>query len=203
MFSGIIEACVQVNRSEKSDDQILRIWTERPEGFDDIKLGDSIAINGVCLTVEAFSKDEIQFAIAAETLEVTSWDQNFFSKYKVNMERSLRFGDRIHGHLVSGHVECMAKVLASFEEGGSHFVQIEMPEVMKAYVWKKASTCINGISLTVNKVDDEKFEVCLIPETVQRTNLASLEIGEQICLEPDYMAKALKHWKEMDRELNS
>lgn len=203
MFSGIVEACVKVQKTEKSDDQILRIWTERPSEFNDIKLGDSIAINGVCLTVEAFDESQIQFAIAAETLEVTSWDETFFEKYNVNMERSLRFGDRIHGHLVSGHVETMANVLASYEEGGSYFIEIELPEVMKAYVWKKASVCVNGISLTVNKIDSEKFELCLIPETVQRTNLASLAVGEKICLEPDYMAKALKHWKEMDRELNS
>lgn len=192
-----------VKKTEHSDENLLRIWVDRPEDFDDIKLGDSIATNGVCLTVEAFSETEIQFAIAAETLLVTGWDEDFFSRYKVNLERSLRFGDRIHGHLVSGHVECMAEVLSSKEEAGSHFIQIELPDAMKNYVWKKASVCINGISLTVNSIDSEKLEVCLIPETVQRTNLGSLAVGTKICLEPDYMAKALKHWKEMDRELNS
>jgi riboflavin synthase len=203
MFSGIVEACVKVIKTEKTDANLLRIWVERPSEFDDIHLGDSIANNGVCLTVEAFDKDQIQFAIAHETLEVTSWTEDFLKAKPINLERSLRFGDRIHGHLVSGHVECMGTILKSYEEAGSYFIQISLPEQMRAYVWKKASVCINGISLTVNSVDSEKFEVCLIPETVERTNLASLSCGDKVCLEPDYMAKALRHWKDMDNALNS
>lgn len=203
MFSGIVEAVVSVQKTEMSDQNLLRIWVDRPVDFDDIKLGDSIANNGVCLTVEAFDEKSIQFAIAAETLSVTGWDENYFKKHKINLERSLRFGDRIHGHLVSGHVECMAAVKKSKEVGGSWFIHIELPEQMKPYVWKKASVCVNGTSLTVNALDEDSFELCLIPETVTRTNLAEYAIGEKLCLEPDYMAKALKHWKEMDRALNS
>jgi len=200
MFSGIIEAKVKALKATQESADLLRIWLERPDFFDDIRTGDSIAVNGVCLTVERFDDEQMQFAVAAETLKVTGWDENFFLQREHNLERSLRFGDRIHGHLVSGHVESMAEVSKSgMIDSDSYEVKIKLPENLKAFVWNKVSLCINGISLTVNEVKDGEIQVCLVPETQERTNLSSYKVGEKVCVEPDYMAKALFHWKDMER----
>ena len=137
MFSGIIEAKVKALKATQESADLLRIWLERPDFFDDIRTGDSIAVNGVCLTVERFDDEQMQFAVAAETLKVTGWDENFFLQREHNLERSLRFGDRIHGHLVSGHVESMAEVSKSgMIDFDSYEVKIKLPENLKAFVWK-------------------------------------------------------------------
>ena len=111
MFSGIIESLQQV-RSCKQRDAVIEIKIDRPDFFDDVKLGDSIACNGVCLTVEAFSEGLLTFAVGPETLHVTGWTLATLDQKWVNLERSMALGDRVHGHLVAGHVDAWAVNLA-------------------------------------------------------------------------------------------
>ena len=204
MFSGIIEAKVKALGAEQEAPDLLRIQLQRPEGFTDIRTGDSIAVNGVCLTIESFTEQLMQFAIAAESLKVTGWTAEYFLSRSHNLERSLRFGDRIHGHMVSGHVEAMAKVVVSEAMGeGSWLLSVELPESLLPFVWPKASVCLHGTSLTVNELQKSVASVCLIPETVQRTNLVENQPGDSLCVEPDYMAKALYHWRNFDRAQHS
>lgn len=193
MFSGIVEAVQPILKAEKSEN-LLRIWVSRPSFFNDLKTGDSICTDGVCLTLEEQTESQLVFALAFETLNVlkkleisaTAWVGK-----KVNLERSLKFGDRIHGHLVTGHVESLGKVLRSFADGESWFLDVQIEKDLLPFVWKKGSITLHGVSLTVNSVEDSVVQVCLIPETQKRTNLTEIPVGEHIHVEPDYMAKAM------------
>jgi riboflavin synthase len=191
MFSGIVEAVVPVLKEERGSG-VLRIHVQRPIEFDDIKTGDSICTNGVCLTVESFSSSELIFALAAETLKILGLNNSTSTMLnrKLNLERSLRFGDRIHGHLVSGHVESLGKVVKREVQGESLFLDVEVQDSVLPFLWNKGSITMNGTSLTVNGVIGKTINVCLIPETQKRTNLGELNVGETLTIEPDYMARA-------------
>ncbi|MGE0631986.1 MAG: riboflavin synthase [Pseudobdellovibrionaceae bacterium] len=190
MFSGIIEARSPILRTENLD-QAVRIFLQKPPDFTDLKLGDSIACDGVCLTLEAQTDSEIVFTAAAETIKVLKWSSQSWQSRVINLERSLRFGDRIHGHLVTGHVDSLGEVLVSETIGDSWILKTKVESSVLPFIWKKGSITLNGVSLTVNAIEDSVVEVCLIPETVKRTNLGLLKKGSWINVEPDYMAKAM------------
>ncbi len=194
MFSGIIEARARVIETHKLQNTV-QILVERPEAFTDISGGDSIATNGVCLTIEKFSDKTIQFTLGEETLKVTGWSAEKLLGQFVNLERSLRLGDRIHGHLVSGHVDTVG-VVTSVEQNDSWFVSFHIPRLDRRYVWNKGSITIQGVSLTVNRVEGETVEVCLIPETLLRTNLNLLAPQQIVNIEYDYWAKAFVNYQE-------
>lgn len=197
MFSGIVEATGRCLGIEKVGGN-LRIQVTRPPTFDDLKPGDSIAVNGVCLTVEEYSETQIQFALGAETLLVTGWTHAGLQEQEFNMERSLRLGDRIHGHVVAGHVEGMGTVIETRDLAGSWILRVAVSDNLLPYLWRKGSITIQGVSLTVNSLNQNVVDVCLIPETLSRTNLARLKVGDRVTLEPDWMARALLRQKEVD-----
>lgn len=190
MFSGIIEAVSEIKSSLELVNA-YRIQVEKPVEFNDLSLGDSIAVDGVCLTVEALDENKITFSLAAETIRVLQWSPTSWIGKRVNLERSLRFGDRIHGHLVTGHVDSLAEVLRAELEGESFFLSVKVSSSIVPYVWKKGSITINGVSLTVNEFKNSVVEVCLIPETLKRTNLGNLKSGQVVNIEPDYIARAV------------
>lgn len=192
MFSGIVETQTQVLDAQK-EGGLVRILLARPPEFDDLRIGDSVCVNGVCLTVEKFDDSTMSFALGDETLKITGWNQDNLSKAFVNVERSLRLGDRIHGHIVSGHVDAVGEVVSVSDAGGSRILEIRMPAELKPLVWKKGSWAVNGVSLTVNDVYGDVVSVCLIPETLARTNLGSLQPGMRVNLEADMMARGLIH----------
>jgi riboflavin synthase len=191
MFSGIVEAVMPIESSEELQNA-YRIKIKKPSDFNDIKLGDSIACDGVCLTVEAFDDKQMTFALAAETIKVLNWNPQSWIGKQVNLERSLRFGDRIHGHLVTGHVDSLAKVTRAALDGESFFLDVQVADSILPYVWKKGSVTLNGVSLTVNELEGNTISVCLIPETLKRTNLGEVKVGGVINVEPDYMARAIQ-----------
>ncbi len=194
MFSGIVESLQPILNVQKGAGDLIRVKVQKPPQFDDLRTGDSIATDGVCLTVEAFGVDSLTFALAAETLKVLHWSpenpEAMLGK-KLNLERSLRFGDRIHGHLVTGHVDSLGEVLRSEGSGENWFLDVKVAAAVLPFIWKKGSITLNGVSLTVNDVSGDKVSVGLIPETVKRTNLGDLKQGSFVNVEPDYMAKAL------------
>jgi riboflavin synthase len=200
MFSGIVEAKAAIVRAEEIlQEKLTRIRVARPAAFTDLSIGDSIATDGVCLTVEAFDEQTIQFALAAETLAITNWKTvngaaSLVGRL-VNLERSLRMGDRIHGHLVSGHVDRAMPVVrvddVGPEDNRTRIIDIEIPKDLRAMVWKKGSWALNGVSLTVNSVDGGVASHCLIPETLTRTNLGTLKKGDLVNVEVDAFARAL------------
>jgi riboflavin synthase len=190
MFSGIVEATGSV-LSQKKAEGVVRIEVEKPLQFNDLKIGDSIAVNGVCLTLEAFDSQQMTFALAAETLQVLGKALSGFLSGRLNLERSLRFGDRIHGHLVSGHVENLGEVKRREQLGESLYLDVAIASELLPYVWKKGSLTLNGTSLTINDLNSNLVSVCLIPETLKRTNLAEVFPGTFVTVEPDFTAKAI------------
>jgi len=192
MFSGIIEETSPIVEASARPG-LVRVSLARPNSFDDIKTGDSIACNGVCLTVENFDSEKITFALALETLKVLrlSEDPSALLGQRWNLERSLRFGDRIHGHLVTGHVENLGEIVKSFADGESWLMDIRVQDSILPFIWKKGSLTIHGVSLTLNEVQSNVVSVCLIPETQKRTNLISKKVHDWVNIEPDYMAKAV------------
>ena len=196
MFSGIVEAVMPILSSQELVNA-YRIQIKKPSDFNDIKLGDSIACDGVCLTVEAFDEQQMTFALAAETIRVLKWNPANWLGKRINLERSLRFGDRIHGHLVTGHVDSLGTVRRADLEGESFFLDVEVADSILPYVWKKGSITLNGVSLTVNEILGSVVSVCLIPETLKRTNLGDVKVQGTLNVEPDYMARAVQRAMEV------
>ena len=192
MFSGIIEQQSEILDVVEKQTSV-QITVRRPKTFDDLKLGDSIATNGVCLTVENLQSTTMQFTLGQETLKFLDRAFINWKILKLNLERSLKFGDRVHGHLVTGHVDQLGEVIESFASGECWLLKIKLFDG-QGVVWKKGSIAINGISLTVNEVETTAeglyFSVCLIPETIKKTNLADYRIGDLVMIETDYLAKA-------------
>ena len=193
MFSGIVEAQTQIlctQSEENANSKTIRIFVNKPVSFDDLKKGDSICTNGVCLTIEDYNQDHIQFCLGAETLSVLGDSFSQWNQYPLNLERSMKLGDRIHGHLVTGHVDGLGKVTGSYQDGECWQIIIQISTDIKKFFWKKGSICLNGVSLTVNDVQDDLVAVCLIPETITMTNLAKIPVGSYMNVESDYLAKA-------------
>lgn len=195
MFSGIVENQAQV-LDQTQRPGVLILTLSRPVSFTDLKTGDSVAVNGVCLTVENFTATSMTFAIGLETLKITGWATAHLQGHLMNVEQSLKFGDRLHGHLVTGHVDAMGEVIFTEAFGENLTVQIRYPESLHGLIWKKGSVAVNGVSLTVNEVRGLSFSVGLIPETLKRTNLSSLLAGDHVALEVDMLARGLKSWFE-------
>lgn len=195
MFAGIVEAKARLldfTSENQNSTEPTRIKIEKPIIFNDISIGDSIAVNGVCLTVEAQSDEFLQFCLGVETLRVTNWSKSTLAQNLLNLERSLKLGDRIHGHLVSGHIDSMGVISYLNDHSGCRDLQIVVGAPLLPLIWPKGSITINGVSLTVNDVN-ENFEinVTLVPETLLRTNLAQLKIGDEVAIEVDQMARGL------------
>lgn len=190
MFSGIVEATEPVITVLR-DLGNLRLNIKKPSFFNDLGVGDSICVNGVCLTIENFDSESMEFVAAAETLQITKWTADFLQKRPVNLERSLQLGARIHGHLVSGHVDDVSYVIEKEELEGATIFHFSLPKKSGEFIWKKGSVAVNGVSLTVNDVTEESFSVCLIPETLRRTNLALLNVEDVVNIESDYLVKGL------------
>lgn len=198
VFSGIIESIsTAIDVQKKSSN--LRMVLERPQSFTDIKTGDSIATNGVCLTVEAFTDSTMTFTLGEETLSVTGWNEEFLLKYPINLERSLRLGDRMHGHWVSGHVDTIGYVTQQSQDE-SWLLDVQIPRMDSRYIWSKGCVAINGVSLTINKVQNKTLSFCLIPETIDRTNFKSLPLQAAVNIEYDYWTKAFVNYQE-NREI--
>jgi riboflavin synthase len=153
---------------------------------DEVKLGDSIAIQGICLTVVAKSADTFEVDTSRATLDVTT---GLELGRPVNLEKSLRLGDRIDGHLVSGHVDGVGHVIEMQELGGSARLVIQAPAALARYVARKGSIAVDGVSLTINKVEGERFEVNAIPHTRAVTTLGRLAPRARVNLEIDLIAR--------------
>lgn len=190
MFSGIIEAVTPALSTEALPGA-YRLRLRRPAEFNDLKPGDSVAVDGVCLTVESFDHDGITFVLAAETIRVLGWNMGSAADRWFNLERSLRFGDRMHGHLVSGHVDSLGEITRVQQDGESLFLDTRISPALRPLVWTKGSITLNGVSLTVNEIKGDTISVCLIPETQKRTNLSRLKVGDRVNVEPDMIARAV------------
>jgi riboflavin synthase len=189
MFTGIVETMGQV-RGVQASGQGMRVVIDRGGlSLDDVKVGDSISVNGCCLTVVQLEPDAFHVDVSQETLSATT---GFAHGEAVNLEKALQLGDRLGGHLVTGHVDARADVTRLERIGESWLVELRVPALLKQYIARKGSVTLNGVSLTVNRVDDDRFEVNLIPHTMQVTNLKHLRPGAHVNLEVDLLARYLE-----------
>lgn len=189
MFTGIVTAIGRIASARPHGDG-LRLRIDAPGfGMADVGLGDSIALQGVCHTVVA--KDEAGFEVdtSAATLAVTT---GLAAGREVNLEKSLTLADRLGGHLVSGHVDGVGAVTAFEDLGGSWRLEIELPAELSRYVARKGSIAVDGVSLTVNAVAGNRFEVNIIPHTRAVTTLGRLAPGSRVNLEVDMTARYLE-----------
>ena len=195
MFTGIIQAVGKIVRSEASaQDQRLAIQAGALD-MSDVQLGDSIAVNGVCLTVVRFDQKNFDVDVSAETLRCTV---GFDLDSEVNLEKALRLADRLGGHMVSGHVDGVGEVLRFEPVGDCYVLEISAPDEIAKYVATKGSITVNGVSLTVNQVAGQRFALNLIPHTLERTTLKHLKVGSRVNLEVDLLARyaeRLLHYK--------
>ena len=186
MFTGIIQSIgtIQVYQAQAGDAR-MRIHGGGLD-FSDVAVGDSIAVNGVCLTAAALTADSFSVDVSAETLRCTS---GFEQGAEVNLEKALRLMDRLGGHLVSGHVDCVGSVTRFEPLGESTLLQIEAPAALARYIISKGSITVNGVALTVNQVEGARFSLNLIPHTLQMTTLKDLSVDAQVNLEVDMIAR--------------
>jgi riboflavin synthase len=186
MFTGIISDIGTITKAEQTGDLRLDIsCTFSPES---IKLGDSIACNGVCLTVVAILKNGFAVELSAETVNRTAKDSWQAGK-KLNLERSLKMGDTLDGHLVSGHIDGVTTIQNIEKSGDSHILTITAPPELSRFIAQKGSVTLDGISLTVNNIENTVFSVNIIPHTWKNTTLNQRQIGDQLNLEIDMLAR--------------
>lgn len=186
MFTGIVASIGKISHLQPLD-QGLRLTVDAP-GLDlsDVALGDSIAHNGVCLTVTEKSERHYKVEVSRETLNCTT---GLTEVGEVNLEKALRLADRLGGHLVSGHVDGVGEVLRFAPLGESHELVIRAPQAIAKYIARKGSIAVNGVSLTTNTVEGADFSINLIPHTVAVTTLRHLKPGSFVNLEIDLIAR--------------
>jgi len=187
MFTGIVEEMGSV-KAIRHEAGAARLTVSASMVLDNTKLGESICVNGVCLTVVEMGKSEFSADVAPETLRVTNLGE-LRSGSKVNLERALQFSARIGGHLVTGHVDAVGGIREKRQEGNSWRIFIETPEQALRYIIKKGSIAIDGISLTVADVDNTGFSIAMIPHTAKLTTLGFKSAGDRVNLETDIIGK--------------
>jgi riboflavin synthase len=197
MFAGIVSAVGRIVSAEPHGDGLrLRIQAEEL-GLDDVKVGDSIALAGACHTVVARSGVAFDVDTSRATIAVTT---GLAAGREVNLEKSLRLADRIDGHLVAGHVDGVGTVTGFEELGGSVRLEVQAPAELARYIARKGSITVDGVSLTVNKVEGARFEVNVIPHPRAVTTLGGLALGARVNLEVDMLARYVERLVSFDRE---
>ena len=197
MFSGIIAAVGQITQITPREAGFRLTIESGTLGLDDVALGDSIACNGVCLTVVACAGQSCMVDVSPETLSCTV---GLAAPGPINMEKALRLADRLGGHLVSGHVDGVGEVLRFDPVGDNRLLEIQAPEELAIFIARKGSITINGVSLTTNEVAGEIFTINLIPHTLENTTLKHLQTGSRVNLEVDLIARYCERLLSADRE---
>ena len=191
MFTGIVERTVPVAEFRPVETG-ARLILDLSEIASDLELGESVAVNGCCLTIAEFLQNgHIAFDLLEETLRLTNLG-DLTSNSVVNIERALRVGDRLSGHFVQGHVDCCSQLLAIEPSGQDHKLVVALPANFARYTIYKGSICVDGMSLTIAELEDDRFTIWITPHTFAVTNLRDRKPGERVNLEFDMLAKYLE-----------
>jgi riboflavin synthase len=191
MFTGIVKGMARLAATtDRGGDR--RMTFEAPgELLADAKAGDSMCVSGVCLTMLDLAEERFSADVSTETLEFTTLG-DLQPGQAVNLEPALRAADRLGGHLVSGHVDGRARLLARTPDGRSERFEFRVPAGLARYLARKGSVCIDGVSLTINGAAEDRFDVCIIPHTWEVTTLGLLAPGDEVNLEVDLVARYLE-----------
>lgn len=197
MFTGLIEDTGRVAAFQRRGEAaLLTVETALPTA--EIAIGDSIAVNGACLTVTGKNNHALSFDVSPESLSRTLLG-TLDTGNRVNLERALKLGDRLGGHIVSGHVDCAGLLSRSELRSGNHLMQFTLPPAHARYLVEKGSVTIDGISLTVNGITGDSFSVNIIPHTYANTTLGQLKTGDRVNIETDIIGKYIERltspWK--------
>jgi riboflavin synthase len=187
MFTGIVEDTGKVSRIEHRG-QEKKLILELPPHLTEVQLGDSININGVCLTIVQKNEQKVELDLSLETLQKTAL-RELKEGDRVNLERALRLTDRLGGHIVTGHVDGIGEIVEKSEDRDFLRLRIRIPESVSRYVVQKGSVAIDGISLTVNEYQEGEIRVTLIPYTIEKTTLRQKRVGDRVNLEADILGK--------------
>lgn len=198
MFTGIVQAVGRIASVDPSTGGVTLTVDVGELDLSDVAIGDSVAVQGVCLTVTQKHARELKFDVSAATLAVSV---GLDAPGEVNLEKSLRLADRIGGHLVLGHVDGVARVTRFEPVGESYELEIEVPPDLAKYVARKGSSTVNGVSLTTNEVAGARFTVNLIPHTLAATTLKGLLVGTRVNVEVDVVARYLERMASASSEL--
>ena len=189
MYTGIVAGTAPILNVEERDE--VRSFTIDLTGFDDgLEIGASVALDGVCMTVVGIDSGQIGFDAIKETLGRTTLADRSTGDI-LNVERSLRMGDELGGHLLSGHVMCTAEILEKAEVGGGVDLRISMPQEARPYILEKGYVAVDGMSLTVGRVDDSGFGLHIIPETLRVTTIGQKEAGDCVNIEVDSQTQTI------------
>lgn len=191
MFTGIIEAVGTVSSCKQSGGDMQLIVETGSLDMSDVALGDSIAVNGTCLTAVKLEGNHFQADVSAETLAHTTLG-GFETGRRVNLEKALTPSSRLGGHLVSGHVDGIGKVMERKTVGNSERFRLESPPGLSRYIARKGSICVDGVSLTVNSVSGNEFDLNIVPHTLANTVMDDYEAGSLVNLEVDIIARYIE-----------
>ena len=202
MFTGIIQATGYIDAIIPAGDDIKLSIQAASLGLDDVRRGDSIAVNGVCLTVAQLNSTYFEVHVSKQTLDVSV---GLNKQQAVNLEKALRLNDRLGGHLVSGHVDGVGEVtrfedLSNQNNGDCWLMAIRAPHAISKYIAKKGSICVDGVSLTVNSIENDVFTMNIIPHSLQHTTFQHLKVGSHVNLEIDQIARYVERMTEWTKE---
>ena len=190
MFTGVVQAVSSITKAEDCKKEIkIQVLRPKNQAFKKLKAGDSIAVSGLCLTLERITPRVMHFHLGQETLKIMQWKKVQDLKGRlVNLEAPLRWGDFIGGHFMSGHVNGLVRILSCKKQpGGSCVLKISLPKIKKkCFLWKKAFIALDGVSLTVNSLDKTGFFVCLVPKTLKNSTFSAKKTGDKLAFELDY-----------------
>ena len=189
MYTGIVAGTAPILSVEDADG--VRCFTVDLTGFDgNLEIGASVALDGVCMTVVAIDSGKVGFEAIDETLNRTTLAEKVIGDF-LNIERSLRMGDELGGHLLSGHVMCTAEILDRAEVGEGMDLRVSMPDEARSYVLEKGYVAVDGMSLTVGRVEESGFDLHIIPETIRVTTIGQKSVGDKVNIEVDSQTQAI------------
>lgn len=200
MFTGIIQSKGNVVEVHSSDKGVVLVVSCNDLDLSDCSIGDSIAVNGACLTITELKENSFTFDVSQETLSCTNFS-DVKKGQNVNLEKSLRFNQGIDGHLVSGHIDGVGEVISLDKEGASTRLKIKVNKDLTKYIAKKGSICINGVSLTVNSIETNIFDVNIVSHTWSWTNFGELIENSKVNIEIDIIARHIEQLISHDSSL--
>lgn len=192
MFTGIIEEVGTIKQLNQKSERSIELVIKANKVLEDVSIGDSISVNGICLTVTHFSTTQFSVDVMPETIKATSLN-NLTVNSKVNLERSMKANDRFGGHFVTGHVDCVGEIIKKEKVENAVYYEISVPEQFMPYFIMKGSVAVDGVSLTVFGVKENLVTISLIPHTLRETILGEKEVGYIVNIECDVLAKYVQN----------